>query len=617
MSARSAPQPIYLDNHAAPLLGFLQLPSGSTWRDVAVLICPPFGWDDVCSYRSRREWAAHLAASGYASLRVDLPGAGDSAGSPRDPDRLQSWIAAAESSASWLRGRTGANRVVAIGIGLGGLVLSAAWMQGAPIDDLVLWATPARGRTFVRELRAFASLEEAGLSPNRARGGALKLAKRSPEVAADGHLEVGGFFMSLETVRALETLDLTKLAAPNSAGRHVLMLERDGLPVDDRLRRHLEAAGVAVTIAPARGYGAMMAEPQDAVPPTEVFETVGAWLAGLSAPATAPPEKIDGASLVEDGQVAELETDGIAVRESPFTVHLPWGGLFGILSEPLAVSPAGICVVLLSAGAIHRIGPNRMWVEVARRWAGKGVPVLRLDFAALGDADGDSAISRDPAARYAPETIDQIRATLDALEARGVASRFILSGLCSGAYWSFRGALEDERVTSAFMLNAAALVWDPNLENMRNLRASMRDARLWRRAVQGKVSRVRLLALLTLMRGIRTYKRTHRRAGDELELALDSLHESGKPLMLAFSEREPLHEELARDGRLARLDGWPNLTLESLPGVHHSLREIQSQQAAHEVLDRTIARELNRLAPEGHRRPTSARPASDSLEKAT
>jgi hypothetical protein len=65
------------------------------------------------------------------------------------------------------------------------------------------------------------------------------------------------------------------------------------------------------------------------------------------------------------------------------------------------------------------------------------------------------------------------------------------------------------------------------------------------------------------------------------------------------------------------LDGWPNLTLESLPGVHHSLREIQSQQAAHEVLDRTIARELNRLAPEGHRRPTSARPASDSLEKAT
>ncbi len=89
---------------------------------------------------------------------------------------------------------------------------------------------------------------------------------------------------------------------------------------------------------------------------------------------------------------------------------------------------------------------------------------------------------------HAPETIDQVRNAIDALEARGLGPRFILSGLCSGAYWSFHGALADDRVTAALMLNGAALIWDPNLDKMRDLRAGLRDPWLWRRAARGQVS---------------------------------------------------------------------------------------------------------------------------------
>jgi hypothetical protein len=95
-----------------------------------------------------------------------------------------------------------------------------------------------------------------------------------------------------------------------------------------------------------------------------------------------------------------------------------------------------------------------------------------------------------------------------------------------------------------------------------------------------------------------------RRGGDELDHAFDSLRDSGKTLTVAFSGEEPLHEELARDGRLERLERWPNLDLEMLPGVHHSLREINAQHAAHQAIDQAIIRDLARL-PVEHGKPTS------------
>lgn len=608
------PRPVYIEVGTSTVFGFLHPPRANLWRELAVLICPPFGWDDVCSYRSRRQWASHLADGGYASLRIDLPGSGDSAGSPLDPERLEAWIAATGGAAAWLRSHTGARRVAAIGIGLGGLVATSALAGGAAIDDLVLWATPARGRALVRELRAFASLEAAGLSPNRARGRALQAAPAGSaqdapdERRAHEQLEAGGFVMSAETVAALAALDLAKLAIPDGAGRAALMLERDGLPVDARLSRHLETQGLAVASAPAEGYGAMMAEPQEALAPTDVFATVDAWLQGRCGRVDRPAYLPDGEDGRSEPPVLELGDAG--VRETPFVVERPSGELFGILAEPLRPPASELCVVFLNAGAIHRIGPNRMWVEVARRWAARGIVVLRIDLPALGDAEGDDVASRDPSARYAPETIADIRAILDDLQERGVASRFALGGLCSGAYWSLRAAVLDGRPSAILLLNPAVFSWDPDVANMRDLRAGLHSAALWRRALRGDASLRRALALvrwspralLAVHSRVSARVRARRRGGDELDLAFDALAERGTSVMLAFSEREPLHEEIRREGRLRRLERMPNVTLESLPGVYHGLRELPAQRAAHEALDRALARELDRIGAQEHGR---------------
>ena len=43
-------------------------------------------------------------------------------------------------------------------------------------------------------------------------------------------------------------------------------------------------------------------------------------------------------------------------------------------------------IVIFNAGAVHRVGPNRMTVTLARRLAAMGLPSLRFDLEGLGDS---------------------------------------------------------------------------------------------------------------------------------------------------------------------------------------------------------------------------------------
>ncbi len=592
------PRPLYLKDGADPVFGlFHPAPAGCS-GETAVLICPPFGFDELCSYRSRRAWAQHLARAGHPTLRIDLPGTGDSGGSPLDPARLPAWSEAVGSAAERLRAASGCRRLAAIGVGLGGLVICRAIAAGAAVDALVLWAVPARGRMFVRELRAFAQLQDAGPAAD----GMHAATAQDP-----GAIAAGGFVLSGETVTALERLDVTSL--PFAAGRpgRVLLLGRDRMAADERLRAHFERIGATVSVAPGTGFGAMMAPPQDARPPVEVFALVDSWLREGSAstsdaaPAADPPR----AEVVEDGDLEpqiELAIGKAPIRESPVKVVQPFGHLFGVLSEPVAQPAGDLCAVLLNAGMIHRIGPGRLWVDIARGWAARGVPALRLDFIGVGDSDDDGRSRHELADLYDPGIASQLRAVLDALAARGLGPRFALVGLCAGSYWAFHGALQDDRVTAAFMLNPARLFWDELLAARRELRKGLLEPRHWRRLAGGELDPARALrfahqlprALLSVLGSVRSMRKAGRSLDDRLDLALEQLCEADVSVLLAFSGEEPFYEELRRRGRLDGIAGQPNVELAELPGREHTLSAVEAQRGARELLDRAIERELDR-----------------------
>jgi dienelactone hydrolase len=119
-------------------------------------------------------------------------------------------------------------------------------------------------------------------------------------------------------------------------------------------------------------------------------------------------------------------------------------GLLGTLcasGEPNEAVPDDVGVLLFNAGVVHRVGPHRIHVKLARALAARGVPSIRFDTHGLGDsasAAGDLA--------YEDQIVADLRMAIDALqEARGV-QRIAILGFCSGVMPSVHAALADARV---------------------------------------------------------------------------------------------------------------------------------------------------------------------------
>ena len=612
------PRPLYLPGDPDPVFALFH-DARAGQLDTAVLLCPPFGWEDMCSYRCRREWAQQLAGRGHPTLRVDLPGSGDSGGSPRDPARLAAWTDAIDLAARWLLAREGVRRVAAIGIGLGGMLAMRATELGAPIEELVLWAVPSQGRRLVREMRAFSQMEDSQLDGAVAGVPSPARAPDRSTTIEDGSLAVAGYLLNAEAVADLEALRLGADAAADSPGR-VLLLGRDGRAADESLRSSLQEGGVEVSVADGEGYARMMmAEPQDAVPAAEVFDEVARWLAqgaGQASPTASPTPP----SGVTDSAHAELSWAGVRLRETPLTFGHAFGDPFGVLTESLEGERTGLCVVWLNAGPQRRTGPNRMWVELARRWAAQGVPSLRLDLAGIGDAGGDARPLVDPRSFFVPDYLEQVESVLDTLQARGLPARFLLGGLCSGGYWAFQTTILDQRACAALMLNPGVLVYDGGLGHaIRSTRTIWRRAfkrSTWRRLIRGQITlaaHARTIRVLLSRLPARAWSALAGRLGrgstgsgaQEIEAAFDTLDAKGARASMVFAGEEHVHVDLERHGQLARIERWPSITVEhiSAPLNLHTLRPLWLQHAVHDMLDETLRSEIARLGEtEGSRR---------------
>lgn len=129
-------------------------------------------------------------------------------------------------------------------------------------------------------------------------------------------------------------------------------------------------------------------------------------------------------------------------------------GLVGILTTPATARPDRPAVLLLNAGVVHRVGPNRLYVKLARALAAAGHLAFRFDFSGTGDS-----VPRTDGLPVEDSTLVETRAAMDELARCHGIGRFVLIAICSGAGFSFRAALSDSRTSGVALINPAAHRW--------------------------------------------------------------------------------------------------------------------------------------------------------------
>jgi hypothetical protein len=165
----------------------------------------------------------------------------------------------------------------------------------------------------------------------------------------------------------------------------------------------------------------------------------------------------------------------------------PARSLSGILTEPEGGGAGRPAVLLLNAGLLHRVGPNRLYVTLARRLAALGLPVLRFDYSGLGESE-----ARRDALTLEESMLDEGLEAMSFLEAEGVARTFVPMGLCAGAEQSQRLAHADARVVGAVLIDGYA--YRTPGYYAREIARHVRSPQSWRRLAERPGALLRVLA---------------------------------------------------------------------------------------------------------------------------
>lgn len=216
------------------------------------------------------------------------------------------------------------------------------------------------------------------------------------------------------------------------------------------------------------------------------------------------------------------------------------GTLVGVVTEPARAATPRTAVVLLNAGVVHRVGPNRMHVEIARAVAALGALAVRIDLSGLGDSE-----SRRDSTPFERAAVLETQAVMSAVQAEYGISRFVTAGLCSGAVVAFNTAVADDRVLGSVLINPQGFVssaeWNAYIVSKSQARRYWREklfsARSWRRALTGR-SHFGLLASI-MTRRVKTLvapSETVTQVAEGLAAQFGSLHARGTRLLLACSE---------------------------------------------------------------------------------
>jgi pimeloyl-ACP methyl ester carboxylesterase len=154
--------------------------------------------------------------------------------------------------------------------------------------------------------------------------------------------------------------------------------------------------------------------------------------------------------------------------------------LMGILACP-EEPRRDLAVIVMNSGILHRMGPNRLHVKIARALTARGLTVFRFDLSGIGDSE----VRRD-GLRYAESTLQEVRASMDLVERECGIRRFVLMGICSGADNALRIAPLDPRIAGIVPIEGLTFATKGYALDRLLRRALL--PRTWMRLVRGQLN---------------------------------------------------------------------------------------------------------------------------------
>lgn len=256
--------------------------------------------------------------------------------------------------------------------------------------------------------------------------------------------------------------------------------------------------------------------------------------------------------------------------------------LVGIITEPAAEAarPDAPAVLILNSGLVHRVGPKRLHVRLARRLAGLGFTCMRIDLSGIGDSRTTSSIDA-----ISERWLSEVREAMQHLREDHGARHFLVAGNCSGAALSYRVALAEADVVAAALINPQG----PNALRY-YLRLAFKHPAFWRRLARrdqwhGRIQGARKW-LARFGAGAGRAPATARGTVEEVR----SLVERGVRLLVVNCEWDAGYDlfQVAHRERLHAL-GDGRILLDSIPGSDHDFNLRSAQDRLLDIVQRWAA----------------------------
>lgn len=256
------------------------------------------------------------------------------------------------------------------------------------------------------------------------------------------------------------------------------------------------------------------------------------------------------------------------------------GSLVGIVTNPEPGNENKPAVILLNPGIVHRVGPGRIYVKIARALAAQGFTVLRFDFSGIGD----SAVRLDNRP-FEESSVDEARAAMNLLQATRDINRFILLGGCSGAAVSLEAARADRRSIAAILINFPARP-DDEEQTIRNDRHyywnfAFLSLTSWRKLLTGQSNYRKIGGALA--QGLkRTFIDRGGASGSDQEFQAILRELAGRGVQLTFicSKGDPLLRDLREAGGddLRRMCAQGKVSCDVIPRSDHTFSSLYDQE---------------------------------------